>query len=97
MLNASTRTSLSTCATRVFLISEKSILKSPGPRTEFRRVVPNVPVGSATCWKHEVLNQRSMVALPSAGSQTVLGRLLVMPVDSMLCDWVIVSGSPDRT
>src|SRR5437867_21138 len=95
-LNASSRTSLFTCAIRVFLISEKSTLKSPGPRTELRPVLPKVPVESATCWKHDVLNQRSIVPVLRFGSHTVLGRLLVMPVDSMLCACVIVNGSPER-
>src|SRR5215475_7369108 len=96
-LKISSRSSESTRPIRVFLIPEKSMLKSPGPRTELRLVLPNVPVVSGTCWKHDVLNQRSIVALPpSDGSQTVFGRLLVMPVDSMVCPCVIVIGRPER-
>ena len=80
----------------VFLISEKSTLKSPGPRTVLRPVLPNVADVSGTCWKHAVLNQVSIVGLVSAGSQRVFGRLFPMPVDSMLCDCVIVIGRPLR-
>src|SRR5438067_2404462 len=73
-----------------------SRLNCPGPRTVLRPVLPKVPVVSATCWKHDVLNQLSIVGLPATGSQIVFGRLLVMPVDSMLCDYVIVIGRPLR-
>src|SRR5215813_11277956 len=97
MLNASTRNSVLTVPMFVDLIIDRSMLNWPGPRTVLRPVLPNVPVVSATCWKHDVLNQRSIVASPSTGSQIVFGRLLVMPVESMLCDCVIVIGNPERT
>ena len=78
----------------VFLITDMSTLNWPGPRTVLRPVSPKVPVVSGTCWKHAVLNHRSMVGLLGTGSQIVFGRLLVMPVDSMVCDWVIVIRQP---
>src|SRR5436190_22655605 len=97
MLNASIRSSELTGPIAVVLIADRSMLNCPGPRTLLRPVLPNVPVVSATCWKQDVLNHLSIVApLLSAGSQVVFGRLFVMPVDSMLCDCVIVIGRPDR-
>src|SRR5262245_57432234 len=96
MLNASTRNSVLILPNVVDLIIDMSMLNCPGPRTVLRPVLPNVPVVSATCWKHDVLNQRSIVALLRTGSQVVFGRLLPMPVDSMVWDCVIVIGRPDR-
>ena len=95
-LKISRRSSDITRPNLVFLISDASTLNCPGPRTEFRPVAPNVPVVSATCAKHAVLNHWPMVASLFTGSQIVFGRLLVMPVESMLCVWVMVIGRPLR-
>src|SRR3979490_566883 len=95
-LKISSRSSDDTGPIFVFLINDPSILNWPGPLTVFRPVLPNVPVVSPTCWKQAVLNHWPIVGLLSTGSQMVFGRLFEMPVDSMLCDWVIVIGGPLR-
>src|SRR5262249_3885691 len=96
MLNASMRTSVATLPIVVFLMIDASMLKSPGPRTVLRAVLPNVPVESDVCWKHDVLNHCPIVGLLETGSQIVFGRLFVRPVDVICCVCVIVIGSPDR-
>src|SRR5262249_8139153 len=80
----------------VFLMIERSMLNCPGPRTLLRPVLPKVPVASAVCLKHDVLNHCAIVGLSSTGSQIVSGRLFVMPVESIDCDCVIVIGRPLR-
>src|SRR5262249_10883197 len=95
-LNTSMRISEATGPILVFLMTDASMLNCPGPRTVLRPVLPNVPVVSATCWKQLVLNHCAIVGLLETGSQIVFGRLLPRPVDSMLCDWVIVIGRPER-
>src|SRR5437899_13040636 len=76
-------------------MSDASMLNWPGPRSEFRLVLPKVAVVSAVCAKHDVLNHLSIVGSLSVGSQIVFGRL-VMPVDSMLCVCVTFTGRPER-
>src|SRR5919201_1519114 len=78
-------------------MTDASILNEPGPRTELRRVLPNVAVVSVTREKQDVLNHWPMLGSPSTGSQTVLGRLFVMPVDPIVPLCVIVIGRPERT
>src|ERR1700682_3315640 len=85
-LKSSRRSSDVTGPILVFLIIDASMLNCPGPRTVLRPVLPNVPVVSVTCWKQEVLNHCPIAGLLDAGLQIVFGRLLVMPVDVMLCD-----------
>src|SRR5262249_26073975 len=94
-LNASTRSSVSTCPTRVFLMIDASTLACPGPRTVLRPVLPSVAVASAGRTKHDVSNHLSIVGLESAGSHTVFGRL-VTPVEPIVPVCVMVKGSPDR-
>src|SRR5947208_1896768 len=83
MLNASIRASVCIAPIFVFLINDRSTLKSPGPRTLLRPVLPNVPVESAVCLKHDVLNHCVIVGFDTFGSQIVSGRLFVMPVESI--------------
>ena len=90
------RNSVSTFPNRVSLMTEKSMLNCPGPRTVLRPVLPKVAVVSVTRAKAAVLNHMSIVGLSRVGSPIVSGRLFVMPVDSIVPDCVIVSGSPDR-
>src|SRR6185295_12826871 len=96
-LKISSRSSELTRPSLVFLMIDASRFLRPGPRTLLRAVVPKVPVVSATCWKQAVLNHCVIVGFDSTGSQIWFGRLLVRPVDSMLCDWVTVNGMPLRT
>src|SRR5258707_2251097 len=95
-LNISRRSSELTGPIFVFLISDASMFRSPGPRRLLRLVLPNVPVVSVVCTKQDVLNHCKIVGFERTGSQVWFGRLLVMPVESMLCDWVIWNGMPDR-
>src|SRR3982074_2254190 len=85
-LTPSSRNSELTPPNFVFLMTDRSMFLRPGPRTLFRAVLPKVPVVSPACWKQAVLNHMSVVGLDRTGSQIWFGRLLVMPVDSMLCD-----------
>ena len=91
-LNTSSRSSESTCPNFVFLISDSvDVELRPARARVFRPVLPKVPVVSA-----HLLEARGVEPLvdrrvaDSTGSQIWFGRLLVMPVDSMLCDCVIV-------
>src|SRR5262245_8463836 len=96
MLNASIRNSVLKLPNLVFLIIDMSTLKSPGPRTLLRPVLPKVAVVSAVCWKQDALNHASIVALLATGSHRVFGRLFVRPVDSICCCCVMVTGRPER-
>src|SRR5260370_2977673 len=95
-LNTSIRNSEETGPILVFLMIDASIFLSPGPRMLFRDVLPKVPVVSGTCWKHDMLNHWVIVGLARTGSQIVFVPVFQMPVESMVCDCVMLTGIPDR-